>query len=117
MLNYGETMTDWFNKFGALRIMLLLLAIVCIIFYPRPDAEIIYDSLSVMSTLVVPVMSPMIFMVVMLDVMMTRIFMADSTDENKARLRDIMRVELIVAAILILSWLPFFITITYRGLE
>lgn len=51
---------------------------------------------------------PIFFFLILFDVMMNRIQMADKTPEQKQRFRQFARVELLVLLMLVLSWYPYF---------
>ena len=91
-----------------LRIMLNGFAIILIIFRPEVGTAISYEGWSMVNTLLFPVLAPLIFMLLMLDSLMTKVFMAEKPAEVRERLRRILRVNLIIGFALLLYWLPFF---------
>jgi len=51
---------------------------------------------------------PIFFFLILFDIMMNRIQMADKTAEQKQRFRQFARVELITLLLMSLSWYPYF---------
>ena len=101
----------WVKRLGPMRIALALMAVVLVILVPWPgfDDE---SAFGVFRSVVVPTLSPILFMVLMLDVLMSRVHMVDAEGDARDRYRSIIRFELLVALVLMLSWLPFFISVT-----
>ena len=99
------------QRLGAMRVALTLMAaaLVVLVPWPGPGED---NELGAFRALVVPALSPILFMVLMLDVLMSRVQMADAGGEARNRYRFIIRFELVVALVLALSWLPYFISVT-----
>lgn len=95
-----------------LRVVLNGFAIILIIVRPELGAEVSYEGWTLATTLLAPVLAPIIFMVLMLDSLMTKIFMADKTGEARASLSRVLRVNLLVGITLLLYWLPYFYYLT-----
>ena len=91
-----------------LRVMLNGFAVLLIIFRPELGTPISYEGWSMATTLLAPVLAPIIFMLLMLDSLMTKVFMAEKPVETRASLKRVLRVNLIVGVALLLYWLPFF---------
>ncbi|MEM7400410.1 MAG: hypothetical protein AAF304_00510 [Pseudomonadota bacterium] len=94
---------------GALRISLFVLAAMAVILRPSPGAYAARSGIEVIPTLVAPAMTPLIFMVLMFDFMMCRIRMSD--EQQRSKFRRISYIELTVALLLFLIWLPYFVAI------
>ena len=97
------------KNLGILRICLILFALLAIILVPEPDAATAYSGWQIIPTLIAPAMTPLIFMVLMFDFMMCRIRMSDEEVRNKFRM--IGYIDLATALLLLIVWLPFFLTI------
>ena len=91
-----------------LRIMLNGFALILIILRPELGATVSYEGWTLVTTLLAPVLAPIIFMVIMLDSLMTKVFMSDKTDEIRAGLSRVLRVNLLIGFGLLLYWLPYF---------
>lgn len=102
-------MNTLIKDLGILRISLFVLAAIAIILRPSPGTYAARAGIEVIPTLVAPAMTPLIFMVLMFDFMMCRIRMSDEQQRNK--FRRISYIELTVALLLLLIWLPYFLAI------
>ena len=91
-----------------LRVMLNGFAILLILFRPELGTPISYEGWAMATTLLAPVLAPIIFMLLMLDSLMTKVFMAEKPQEVRASLSRVLRVNLIIGVALLLYWLPFF---------
>ena len=60
---------------------------------------------------ILPVLAPMVFMVLMLDALMSRVWMSEAEGPEWKRLRLVLRVDLIVGLVLLAYWLPYFIAL------
>ena len=97
------------KQFGALRILLLIAALLLIIIRPEPGMAAARSGLEMIPTLIAPAMAPLVFMVLLFDFMMCRIRMSEEIVRDK--FRYISYVELTTALLLFLAWLPFFLAI------
>ncbi|MFO7602772.1 MAG: hypothetical protein R6X06_03045 [Gammaproteobacteria bacterium] len=91
-----------------LRIFLNAIAIVLILLRPELGTPMAYEGWGMVSTLLAPVIAPIIFMLLMLDSLMSRVFMAEKPPEVQAHFRRIMRISLLVGIALFVYWLPYF---------
>lgn len=98
-----------FKDLGLLRILLITAALLVIVLTPKPGTEAARSGWEMIPTLVAPAIAPLVFMVLMFDFMMCRVRMTD--DHAKSKFRRISYIELGVAALLFLVWLPFFLAI------
>ena len=93
---------------GPLRLALIGVALAAVLAFPFATTPPVYRGWAVVSTVVVPVLVPLVFMVLMLDALMGRIFMAEKTGTERARYRVIVMLNLLLALMLLVVWLPFF---------
>lgn len=111
--NYSKqrknALNTFLKDFGILRILLVLMAIIVIILRPAPGSDAARSGLEMIPTLVAPAMTPLVFMVLMFDFMMCRIRMSDELVRNK--FRTIGYIELAIALLLLIIWLPYFLAI------
>lgn len=91
-----------------LRVMLNGFAIFLVIIRPELGATVNYEGWAIVTTLLAPVLAPIIFMVLMLDSLMTKVFMTDKPAEVRASLSRVLRVNLMIGIALLLYWLPYF---------
>lgn len=94
---------------GALRIILGLLAVLVIVFAPDPAVPTERAGWGLVTTGVMPALGPMIFMVVLLDAIMSRVLMVDKEGEALLRYKRALAFDLALAAAILISWLPFLI--------
>ena len=96
---------------GALRVALVAGAIVDMLAAPSPGTPVVYSGVDLVTTLIVPVLAPILLQVLLLDALMGRVLMSSHTGAERARYRRIMIVNLGVAFALILRWTPYFLAI------
>ena len=104
-------MLNLIRSLGVLRTALILMAAVTALLVPTPGTPISLDAPAIFSTLIAPAAAPLIAVVILFDVMMSRIRANDSSGEIRVRFRTIMWMEIIAVIILIGVWLPFFMAI------
>lgn len=92
-----------------LRMMLALLAILVVLFAPTPGTRVVYEGWAMIQTLLLPTLAPLIFMVLLLDALMGRVWLVDAQGTEKAKFKTIIRVNLFLALLILLVWIPFFI--------
>ncbi len=100
------------RAFGPLRFFLILLVIADIVLRPEPGSRLVYEGWQMVSNLLAPVMSPILFMLLLLDSIMAMVYRSDKPVEVKARYLIIVMVNIGLAIILIVRWLPFFMEIS-----
>ena len=101
---------------GLLRLGLLALVVIDILLPAAwqlvlwfSDSEAEYSGWQAIPTLIAPVMAPILFVVLLFDVVMSSVHAADNPGEAGARHRLIRRIELIFIGLLLLYWIPFFL--------
>ncbi len=95
-------------QFGPMRAVLACTALALIVLVPAPGTAPVYSGWAMVPTIIVPVLAPNIFMVVMLDVLMSSIFMIDKKGAARVRYRRIQLTELALAAGMVVFWVPYF---------
>lgn len=96
------------SEMKPLRVLLNGFAIILIVFRPELGTPLSYEGWTMATTLLAPVLAPIIFMLLMLDSLMTKVYMAEKVGEIRASLKRILRVNLIVGFALLFYWLPYF---------
>ena len=99
------------QRFGILRLVLIGMAIIAIASALEPGTRAVYEGWDMAPTLLLPVLAPLILMVLLLDALMGRVLMADKSGKERERLRLTVVVNLLLAAGLILFWLPFYMAL------
>lgn|GEM_PF-1053769 len=67
--------------------------------------------LSLSAGLIAPVMAPMLIVVILLDVIMAKVRAADDPTNSGDSCRKIIRVDTIVIIIMLVYWVPFFVSL------
>ncbi len=96
---------------GPLRALLYLLALLLASLAGTAGGEVAYSGWRVVPTLVVPALVPIVFFVLLLDVMMSAIFMADHQGPARRRYRHLLGLTLGVWLLLTVTWSPFFLSL------
>lgn len=97
---------SFLNRLGGLRAGLLIASVVC---YPLVlFSDTTPEGLGILTAYVAPAMVIIFFFLLMLDALMSRVFMVDQTGELRALHRFHMYASLLVAAGLVASWWRFF---------
>lgn len=100
------------RRLGTLRGLLVLLTLAIILAMPFADISGSPEGWGMIRSAVLPASGPIIFMVLMMDLLMCQVFKADAGQERRADLNFISILYLILAALLALVWLPLFLQAT-----
>ncbi len=76
---------------------------------PEPGSPAARSGVEMIPTLIAPALTPLVFMLLLFDLMMSRIRMTENHVREK--FRHISYIEFAVALLLFLIWLPFFLAI------
>lgn len=101
------------RRMGALRSLLVLLTVLLIVAMPFADVSQAPSGWGVLRSAVLPAAGPIVFMVLMLDLLMCQVFKADAGEARRADLRFISKIYWVLAAVLLLVWLPVFLKVAY----
>lgn len=99
------------QQMGVLRVVLVGAAILDILAAPNPGTPVAYSGWALVTTLIVPVLAPILLQVLLLDALMAKILMSSNQGGERARFRRIMIVDLVIAAVLVLGWTPYFLAL------
>lgn len=91
-----------------MRVFLLSMVLISIIFKPVPGTEIVYEGWPVFSTLLLPVFSPILLMLLWLDSLIAKLWSTQTEGEEQKRYKMILRINLSASVIFILLWYPYF---------
>ena len=103
------------QRLGLLRAALLLLACLVAVSMLWVDTSLAPEGWGLLRAAVLPALPPIVFMVLLLDILMCQILKSDEeiSTERRLNLMFVTKCHLFVATILLLSWLPVFISATY----
>ena len=104
----GLGLFDVLVRYGVLRALLAMVGLLLIVFATQPGTAPVYAGWPLVTTVLVPVMAPMIFMLLLLDALMGRVWMIDKTGDEYVRLRTAVVVDLLLAASLLMFWVPYY---------
>jgi hypothetical protein len=99
------------GKLRPLRAVLILGAFIAILGKPEVGTPVAHSGWEMVSTLLIPVLAPLIFMLLMLDALMSRVWLSEAEGRERERLRLIVRVDIVVGLLLLVYWVPFFVAL------
>jgi hypothetical protein len=99
---------------GVLRVALVGLVVLDMLASPRPGTQAVYSGWEVVTTLILPVLAPILLQVLLLDALMGRVMMSSAKGAERARYRRIVTVNLVFSGALVLWWLPYFLKLFAR---
>ena len=105
-------MQNFIHSIGLLRAMLYIAALVVIILLPTTGVQIDVEWPAVLTTVVVPALAPIIFMVILFDLVMSRVVSKGSNGEHPALLPSVFWIGLGLALIILLRWLPYLLSLS-----
>lgn len=97
------------RQLGVLRVALIALVILDMLASPRPGTAVVYGGWQLGTTLILPVLAPILLQVLLLDALMGRVLMSGAKGAERARYRRIIAVNLLFSFALVLWWLPYFL--------
>ena len=106
-----QKITNLLSQMKPLRVMLAIIAIILCIFSPAAGTKADYEGIAVLQTLIMPALTPLVFMVLLLDALMNRVWLVDAKDDDAIKFRNIMRIDLLLVTIIFIVWIPYFIQI------
>ena len=107
----APTIKHYAQQLGAMRVVLGLSTLIVIVLAPAAGTRATAEGWAFVPTLLVPVLAPLILMLLLLDALMGAVFMSDKTGDERVRYRNVVRFNLIMAALLFLYWLPYFLAL------
>ena len=90
-----------------MRVLLILCALITIVFRPEPGSQAVYEGMQIFTTLLVPVLAPILFMLLLLDTLMSSIWLTQTQGGEKTRYRNNIIINLSVVILLLYFWLPY----------
>ncbi|MBI2799746.1 MAG: hypothetical protein HYX63_05580 [Gammaproteobacteria bacterium] len=97
----------YLEKLGVLRSLLLASALVITGMGPFVDGTADLHSWRIFPTVIAPTLMVILAFSIPLDMTMLRIFMSDSTNNERQRLGFVIRVEAIILVVMLAAWYPF----------
>ena len=103
--------TLWLRNLGALRWILIIGVIAVIALAPAAGTPASYSGWLLVRTVLAPVLAPLLAMVLLLDALMARVFMAELEGAPRRRLRGIVLMNLLLTGVLVLYWVPYYMAL------
>lgn len=91
-----------------MRIFLLSAVVISMIFKPAPGTELVYEGWDVFTTLLLPVFSPILLMLLWLDSLIAKLWSTQTEGKEQKRYKMILRINLSMSILFILVWLSYF---------
>lgn len=104
----SKNISNIIHTFGFLRLALLTLVLLDMLMRPVPGMTPDYEGFHVLTNLLAPVLSPILFMLLLLDAIMTGVYLSSVPVERKPAYRVILLTDLVVAICFIAYWVPYF---------
>ena len=104
-------LNNWIKSLGTLRLLMMLTAVACIVAAPFADGKAYVHDWRLLPSVIAPSVMVMLVFAIPLDVCMAKVFMSDADAGEKARLGRAISVELVMMAVLVLSWTPFMLKV------
>lgn len=99
------------RQLGAMRVALAICTLIVIVLAPAAGTRASAEGWAFVPTLLMPVLAPLILMLLLLDALMGAVFMSDKAGDERLRYRNVVRFNLLMAALLFLYWLPYFLAL------
>ena len=107
----GSLMTKLVTQLGPLRLMLVAMAIIAIFASLEPGTPAIYAGREFATTVLAPVLTPLVFMLLILDTLMSFVMMSAREGSERARYKVIIITNLLLALIMVFYWLPYYLAL------
>ncbi len=95
-------------QLGWLRLFLAIVAIIAIVATPTAGTLAVYAGWQMVPTLIVPVLAPLIFVLLLMDSLMSRIWMTDKDPQERKHFKLAIALNLLLALGMAISWFPYF---------
>lgn len=106
-----EVMIKYIKEMRALRLILVGVTLFVIVLSRFAGDEIHYSGWEIVPSLIVPAIVPLLFFVILLDVLMTWVFRVDAVGEERSRLGRAFVISLSLVVLLTLSWIGYFLSL------
>lgn len=95
------------KQIGPLRAILAAVAISMIVF-SFFTGDPVRQGWAIVPTLVIPAIVPIVFFVLLLDILMSGVFMVDKTGQERSRFKFIALMDAVFVVLIVTLWLPYF---------
>jgi len=101
-----ELLVTYLRGLRPMRIALATLAIASMILAPPGGTKIVMEGWQLATTLIIPSLTPLVFFGLLLDSLMGRVRLTDSTGAEATRYRSIVWTDLLLVLGLVIAWYP-----------
>ena len=104
-------MKNFFDEIGALRVMMLIATLLSLSAIPFTNTDVRMEGLGLLPDVLVPVVSFILLFILLLDMLMSRVFMIEADTEKRKKFNQIFLLELLQIVLIISLWSPYFIAV------
>jgi len=104
-------MKKFLSDIGELRVVMLFTTLLSLSAIPFTNTDVRMDGWGLFPDVLVPVVSFILVFVLLLDMLMSRVYMIDADEEKRLRFKNIFLLELVQVMLLIGLWTPYFISV------
>jgi len=102
----------YLKQLGPLRLLLVVVGLATLVARPPAGTPTSLEGWDFIYTVVIPVVAPIVFVLLLLDALMSRVFMtASETADLRQRMRTILITNLLVAGVMLIAWAPFMLAL------
>lgn len=103
-----QLVINYLKGLGPLRLLLLSGALIVMFFRPTNGTVPVYEGWVVFPTLLFPALAPILFMLLLLDAIMSRLLMTAKEGADRLTLQRAFRTDLFVALVSFVVWYSYF---------
>ena len=103
-----QRLKQFINYIGELRTMLIATAVLCLAHVPFVGDEVRSEGWGLFPDIIAPVVSMILVFGILLDMLMSRVFMLEKSVEERAKFSSIIKLEALTLLALIGLWSPYF---------
>ena len=98
----------WLAQFGVLRLALLGLAVAVSVLATDPGTPLLLQGWALIDSLVLPAAAPLVLFVLLFDMLMSLVRLADAAPSERAQWKRILLAEGLAGVLILICWSPFF---------
>ena len=104
-------MLKLFRKIGLLRVLHAAFLLLLVLSAPFATGESVHSGIRMWPTLIAPALVPIFVFILPLDMTMAAVSRSGATGEEYQRLTTVIRFNMILYALLLGAWAPFFLSL------